>query len=69
VASTQEVAAAQESITALVRDVEDPTTLAEREAQEMVSRVEVGSAAVLASAHGEGEGFAQRIALLEGKLA
>jgi hypothetical protein len=32
VASTQEVAAARESITALVRDAEDPATLAKREA-------------------------------------
>jgi hypothetical protein len=34
-----------------------------------VSRVEVESAAVLASAHGEVEDFALRIALLEGDQA
>jgi hypothetical protein len=60
---------AQESATPLVREVEDQATLAEREAQERVSTMEVESAAVLASARGEVEGFAQRISLLEGELA
>jgi hypothetical protein len=53
----------------LIRDVEDQAVLAERLAQERVSRLEVESAAVLASAHEEAKCFAGRIAFLEGKLA
>jgi BMFP domain-containing protein YqiC len=60
---------AWECVTALVRDAEDWVALAEREAWERVSRVEVESAVVLASARGEVEDFAQRIALLESELA
>jgi hypothetical protein len=60
---------AQESTTAVVRDVEDRATLAEMEARARVLRVEAESAAALASAPGEEEGFTQRIALLEGELA
>jgi hypothetical protein len=43
---------------AFVREAEDQAALAEREAQERVSRMEVESVVVLASAHGEVEGFA-----------
>jgi hypothetical protein len=68
-ASTQEAAVARESIVAVVRAVEDRAALAERDAQERVSRVEVESATVLASTHGEAEDLAQRIFLLEGELA
>jgi hypothetical protein len=60
---------ARESVTALVRDAKDRAILAKRKAWERVSRVEAESAATLASAHGEAEGFAQRIALLKGELA
>jgi hypothetical protein len=48
--------------------VEDRAALAEREPQEWVSRVEAESAAALASARGEEEDLAQRIALLVGEL-
>jgi hypothetical protein len=45
----------RESITTLVRDVEDRTTLAEMEARERVSRVEMESATMLTFAHEEAE--------------
>jgi hypothetical protein len=44
-------------------------TLAEREAQKRVSRMEAKRVAALASARGEAEGFTRRIPLLEGELA
>jgi hypothetical protein len=53
----------------LVKDVEDRATLVEREAQERLSRAEVESTVVLASAHEEPEGHVQKVALLEGELA
>jgi hypothetical protein len=53
----------------LVRDAEDRATLAKMEAWERVSRVELESAATLASARNEGESLVQRIALLKGELA
>jgi hypothetical protein len=56
------------STEALVKDVEDQASLAEREARDWVSRVEAESATTLASACREAEGFAQKIALLEGEL-
>jgi hypothetical protein len=55
--------AAWESITALVRDVEDRAALAEREAWERLLRLEAKSTTTPV------EDFAQRIDLLEGKLA
>jgi hypothetical protein len=48
--------------------VEDWVTLAERVARERVSRVEVESAAMLASAHEEAKCLVWKIALLEGEL-
>jgi hypothetical protein len=68
-ASTQEAAAARESTMAVVRAAEDWAALAERDAQERVSRVEVESVVVLACTRGEAEDLAQRIFLLEGELA
>jgi hypothetical protein len=68
-ASTQEAATAWESTAALVRDVEAQAALAGREAWERVSRVEVESTAMLASACGEADDLTWRIALLEGELA
>jgi hypothetical protein len=65
----QEPAMARESAMALVWEVEARATLVEREAWERVSRVEVESDVVLASAHGEVEDLARRISLLEGELA
>jgi hypothetical protein len=46
-----------------------PTALAKREAREMVSRMEEENVIALASAHGEVEVFARRIALLKGELS
>jgi ABC-type multidrug transport system ATPase subunit len=54
---------------AIVRDAEDWAALAEREVWERVSRVEAEGATALASAHGEAEDLARRIALLKGELA
>jgi hypothetical protein len=67
--STQEVTAELDSVATLVKDVEDRTALAEREAQERVSRVAAESTAALASGHEDVEGLAQKIALPEGELA
>jgi hypothetical protein len=52
----------------LVKDAEDRATVAEREAQERLSRAEVESAVVLTSTHEEPEGPVRKIALLEGEL-
>jgi hypothetical protein len=49
-----------------VKDVEDQATLAEREAQERVLRVEAESTMAVASAHEETDGPVWKIALLEG---
>jgi hypothetical protein len=43
--------------------------MAEREARKRVLRLEAESIMVLASTHEEAEGFARRVALLEGELA
>jgi hypothetical protein len=67
--SAQETNVARESAIANVRDAKDQATLAEREARERVSMMEAESAVALASAHGEAEDRAQRVALLEGELA
>jgi hypothetical protein len=67
--SAQEATMAWESTKTVVSDAENWATLAEREARERVLRVEVKSAAVLASAHEEAEGLVRRIALLEGDHA
>jgi hypothetical protein len=53
---------------AFIREAEAWVVLAEREARERMSRMEVESAAVLASTCGEDEGFTQRISFLEGEL-
>jgi hypothetical protein len=60
---------AQDSAALCVKDVEDRATLAEREALEMVLRVEAKNAVVLASAHEDAKGLVRKIALLKGKLA
>jgi hypothetical protein len=52
-----------------VEEVEARATLAEREAWERVSKVEVEGAASLAFARGEAEWFARWVALLKGELA
>jgi hypothetical protein len=67
-ASAKEATIAWESATTFIKEVEDWAAIAEREAWERVSRIEVESAAMLATTHGEAEGLAQRIALLEGEL-
>jgi hypothetical protein len=51
-----------------VEDVEGRVALAERQALERVSRVEVETVATLAIAHEDAEGFACKIALLEDEL-
>jgi hypothetical protein len=63
-ASAQEVMVAWESIAALVRDMYDWAALAQREARESVLRGEVKGAVALASARGDAEAFAWRMALL-----
>jgi hypothetical protein len=54
-------------VVALIKEVEAQATLSEREAPERVSKAEAESTALLASAHGEADGFAQKVALLEGE--
>jgi hypothetical protein len=66
--SAQEAIEARESIMALIRDAKARAALAEREAQERVTRLEVDSTVALDSTREKAEGFAQRIALLEGEL-
>jgi hypothetical protein len=53
----------------LVKDVEDRATLAERETQEKVSRVEAENVVALPLAREDAEGLARKIALLEVELA
>jgi hypothetical protein len=57
-----------DSVVTLVKDAEDHTALAEKEAQKRVLRVEVESATVLASAREEAEGLVWKITFLEGEL-
>jgi hypothetical protein len=57
-----------DSAVTLVKDAEDHTALAEKEAQKRVLRVEVESATVLASAREEAEGLVWKITFLEGEL-
>jgi hypothetical protein len=59
--SAQEAATSRESAMTLVKDAKDQTTLDEREAWERVSRVEVESAAALASPRDEAEGLVWKI--------
>jgi CYTH domain-containing protein len=65
-ASAQEVIATQEAATASIKQAEARAALARREAQEKVSKAEVEYVALQASAHGESDGFARKVALLEG---
>jgi hypothetical protein len=60
---------ARDSTAHRVANAVDRAALAEREAWEMVSRVEAENTAVLASAHEDAEGLVLKIALLEGELA
>jgi aminopeptidase N len=59
----------QERTTVLVREAEARAALAEREARVRVSRMEMKSVVALTSARGKAEGFARRIALVQGELA
>jgi hypothetical protein len=52
-----------------VKDVEDQAALAEREARERVSIMEVDNAMALASAREDVEVLVRKIALLQGELA
>jgi hypothetical protein len=67
--STQEATAALDSTALHVEDADDQTALVEREALEMVLRVEVENAMALVSAHEDAEGLVRKIALLEGEHA
>jgi hypothetical protein len=68
-ASARENVVAWENTVALIKEVHDWATLAEREACERVSRMEVENATALASTRGEAEVLPRRVALLEGELA
>jgi hypothetical protein len=65
----QETIAVRDSTTLCVKDAENRTALADREALERVSRVEAENATALASSCEDAEGLAQKIALLEDELA
>jgi hypothetical protein len=67
--SAQEATVAWGSTTVDVRDAEDRSTLSEREAREMGSRVEAENVAMLAYAHEDAEGLVQKVTLPEGELA
>jgi hypothetical protein len=67
--SAQEAVVAWDSAAISVRDVEDRATLAEREAQERVSRVEAENVVALASTCEDTEGLVRKVTLLEGELA
>jgi hypothetical protein len=63
-----EVVAVRDDATLRIKDAEDRAALAEREALERVSRVEVENFAPLASICEDVEGFARKITLLEDEL-
>jgi hypothetical protein len=67
--SAQEATAALDSTALHVEDADDQTALVEREALEMVLRVEAENATALVSAHEDAEGLVRKIALLEGEHA
>jgi hypothetical protein len=67
--SAQEVVAALDVTTLRVKDAEDLVILAEREAWERVSTVEVENVMALAFSREDAEGLVRKIALLEGELA
>jgi hypothetical protein len=67
-ASAWEAIVAQDSATIHVKDEEDRAALAEREALEKVSRVQLENATALAFAREEVEGFDQKIALPEDRI-
>jgi hypothetical protein len=66
--SARQAAMVREGATTLFQEVETQTTITKREAWETVLRMEVESATMMASTHGEAEGFDRRTALLEGEL-
>jgi hypothetical protein len=67
--SAHEAATTWDSTSICIKDVEDRSTLVEREARKRVSRVEMENIVMLASAHEGAEGLVRKIALLEGELA
>jgi hypothetical protein len=69
IVTRREAAAAWDSATLHVKDVEDRAVLVEREALERVSRAEAEKAVVLDFAHEDAKGFACKVTLLEDKLA
>jgi hypothetical protein len=66
--SAQEATATWDSVVIRIKDAEDRATLAEREVQETVSRVEAENAAMIASSCEDVEGLVWKIVLLEGEL-
>jgi hypothetical protein len=67
-ASTEEATVVRERVVALIKLVEARATLAEGEARVRVSKAEVESTILVASARGEATGFAQKVAHMEGEL-
>jgi hypothetical protein len=67
--SAQEAVAAWDNATFHVGDAEDQAALAEREALERVSIVEIENVVALASAYEDAEGLVRKISLLEDELA
>jgi hypothetical protein len=67
--SAQDSTVMWDSATLHVKDAEDQGALAEREAQERMSRVEAGKAAVSVSSREDADDLVWKIALLEGELA
>jgi hypothetical protein len=68
-ASAQEVTEVWERATTLIKEVEAHATLAESVDRERVSKAEAKSSASLASTREDANGFARKVALLEGELA
>jgi hypothetical protein len=67
--SAQEAAVAWDSATLRVKDADDRSTMAEREALKRVSRAEVESVMALAPVREDVEAFARKIVILVDELA
>jgi hypothetical protein len=65
VIAATEAAAAWDSVTLHVKDVEGWSSLAEREVLEWVSRAEAENTTALASTHEDTEGLSRMVTLLE----
>jgi hypothetical protein len=67
--SAKEVVVLRDINALCVEDAEGRAALAEKEELKRVSRVDVETAAMLASTHEDAAAFTQKIALLEGEIA